>query len=180
MSEFKRRFCFMGGYSYLWLLLIVLIISCIYIIGLYNKVVRLQNIIPENRSNIEILRKKKEYLISKMIEIVNSYGLHESSIATTVSGDMSGKSSQGGFGPAIVQRLANLRMAFPQLQADHLYSQLLSELSEVESEIVQRREEYNTSVRGHNTLILQFPANIILAPFRFQTVPFLAITDLNS
>ncbi|MBG6244419.1 hypothetical protein CS369_05560 [Candidatus Symbiopectobacterium sp. 'North America'] len=63
----------------------ILIIGLIYVISIYNKVIKLKNIIPENRSNIEILRKKKEYLITKIVAIVDSYVLHEKGTTENVS-----------------------------------------------------------------------------------------------
>lgn len=156
----------------------ILIVGFIYVISLYNKAVRLRNIIPENRSNIEILRKKKEYLITKMVAIVDSYGLHEKGITEKVSFYFGrGEQSKG---QPIVERLAYLRMAFPELKADGLYSQLLTELSDVETDIANRREEFNTSVRAYNTVLTLFPANVILRFLGFKPKDFLSIVDIDS
>lgn len=156
----------------------ILIIGLIYVISIYNKAIRLKNIIPENRSNIEILRKKKEYLITKMVAIVDSYGLHEKGTTENVSFYFgSGGPSKG---QPIVDRLAYLRMAFPELKADRLYNQLLTELADVETDIANRREEFNASVRAYNTVLTLFPANIFLRLLGFKPKDFLSIVDINS
>lgn len=108
--------CFIGLAS-------ILMIGLIYVISIYNKAIRLKNIIPGNRSNIEILRKKKEYLITKMGKIVDLYSLHEKGTTEKVSFYFGrGEPSKG---QPIVERLAYLIMEFPELKTDGLYNQLL-------------------------------------------------------
>ncbi|MBG6244418.1 hypothetical protein CS369_05555 [Candidatus Symbiopectobacterium sp. 'North America'] len=71
-------------------------------------------------------------------------------------------------------------MAFPELKADGLYNQLLTELADVETDIANRREEFNTSVRAYNTVLTLFPANIFLRLLGFKPKDFLSIVDINS
>lgn len=149
----------------------------VYTISLYNKAMRISNIIPENRSNIEILRKKKEHLIDRMITIVDSYGIHEKGAIDRVSNDF-GRSDPSR-GMSVVDRLAYLRMEFPVLKSDSLYNQLLSELSGVETDISNRREDFNSSVRAYNTVLRLFPANILLRPFGFKSEKFIEVEDIN-
>lgn len=143
----------------------------------YNQVQRQLNIIPEVASNITVLVQKRSDLISKLIAIVDSYGLHENSINTNVAAKFAGDgaSSQA---PRMVERLASLRMAFPELKADGLYDNLMQQLAQVETDISNRREQYNSIVRAYNTAISQFPSNVLLSPFGFQAKPFLAAQEL--
>jgi LemA protein len=152
----------------------LVLISIVYAISIYNEAQRLFNIIPEAESNISVLITKRNDLISKLITIVDSYDLHESSISENVASEFGG----GGDTKAVVQRLASLRMAFPELKSNTLYNVLMDELANVETEITSRREKFNISVRLYNTLISQFPANILLSPFSFQTVSYLSDDDL--
>ena len=152
----------------------LVLISIVYAISIYNEAQRLFNIIPEAESNISVLITKRNDLISKLITIVDSYDLHESSISENVASEFGG----GGDTKAVVQRLASLRMAFPELKSNTLYNVLMDELANVETEITSSREKFNISVRLYNTLISQFPANILLSPFSFQTVSYLSDDDL--
>lgn len=152
----------------------LVLISIVYAISIYNEAQRLFNIIPEAESNISVLITKRNDLISKLITIVDSYDLHESSISENVASEFGG----GGDTKAVVQRLASLRMAFPELKSNTLYNVLMDELANVETEITSRREKFNISVRLYNTLISQFPANILLSAFSFQTVSYLSDDDL--
>ena len=147
-------------------------------ISLYNEVQRLLMMIPEVTSNIAVLQKKRSDLIAKLISIVESYGLHESAISTRISGDVSGTGQQGSQG--MVARLASLRMAFPELKADGLYEMLMQELTQVETDLAKRREQYNATVRSYNVVISQFPGNLALLPFGFQNKPYLSEQELSA
>ena len=63
-------------------------------------------------------------------------------------------------------------MAFPELKADALYGQLMEQLATVETDLSSRREQYNSVVRAYNTAISEFPSNVLLKPFSFDTKPF--------
>ena len=150
----------------------------IYGVGLYNGVLRLMNIIPEIASNIAVLKKKRTDLISKLISIVDSYGLHESFIHEKIASEIGGSGIHNQT-RGVIERLASLRMAFPELKANSLYDNLMHQLEQVESDISDRREKYNSVVRSYNIEISQFPANILLARFAFQTQTFLSDQELS-
>lgn len=151
-----------------------------YYVSTYNGVQRLINIIPEVASNIAVLTKKRTDLISKLIAIVDSYGLHESGINVKVAGEFGGGSGSPNQSRGIVERLASLRMAFPELKADSLYDNLMQQLAQVETDIANRREQYNSTVRAYNTAISQFPDNLLLLPFGFHAKQFLSDQELSS
>ena len=149
----------------------------VFYAGVYNSVQRLINMIPEFASNIAVLMKKRADLISKLLTIVDSYGLHEKGINGSVAAELGGSRGTASAG-AVVARLASLRMAFPELKADGLYAALMQELAHVETDIANRRERYNSTVRAYNTSITQFPNNFLLAPFDFRPKDFLSDQEL--
>ena len=111
----------MTGAQLAWAISALLLLGIFaYWIGTYNAVLRMSNIIPEVWSNISVLVSKRADLISKLIAIVDSYGLHESGINVKVSSDFGGTNGVGQQ-QAVVQRLASLRMAFPELKANGLF-----------------------------------------------------------
>ena len=138
--------------------------------GLYNKVQRYLNMIPEIESNVGVLWRKREDLIGKLQSIVASYGLHESGVAMGVSEHLGGSTTETS--ASLTARLTTLRMAFPELKADALYGQLMEQLATVETDLSSRREQYNSVVRAYNTAISEFPSNVLLRPFSFDTKPF--------
>ena len=146
------------------------VVACALYAGLYNGVLRYLNMIPEIESNIGVLWRKREDLIGKLQGIVDSYGLHESGVAVGVSGQLGGSTATAS--PSLTARLTSLRMAFPELKADGLYSTLMEQLASVETELSSRREQYNSVVRAYNTAISEFPSNLLLRPFAFKAKPF--------
>lgn len=156
-------------------------LSCagLFYVSVYNSAQRLINMIPEFASNIAVLVRKRADLISKLISIVDAYGLHEQGTNNFAAAELSGSRSSASAG-SIVARLASLRMAFPELKADGLYAALMQELANVETDIANRRERYNSTVRAYNTLITHFPNNFLLAPFGFRTKSFLSDQELSA
>lgn len=168
----------MTGVQLAWAIGALLLLGVFaYCIGTYNAVQRMSNIIPEVWSNISVLVTKRTDLISKLTAIVDSYGLHESGVNIKVSSELGGSTSTGQ-NQGVVQRLASLRMAFPELKADSLYENLMVQLTQVESDIANRREQYNSTIRAYNTALSQFPDNLVLLPFRFESKPFLTAEEL--
>jgi LemA protein len=148
-------------------------------VAIYNDIQRLVNIIPEGMSNILVLQRKRTDLIAKLLSIVESYGIHESAITGKIAGDFGGSVQTVG-GRGIVERLASLRMAFPELKADGLYETLMTELAQVESDIANRRERYNSVVRAYNITIAKFPNNLLMRPFEFKKIQFLTEQEFSS
>lgn len=155
----------------LWLIgAAVVVVACMLYAGLYNRVLRYLNMIPEIESNIGVLWRKREDLIGKLQGIADSYGLHESGVAMGVSDHLGGSAAAAS--PSLTARLTSLRMAFPELKADGLYGTLMEQLASVETELSSRREQYNSVVRAYNTAISEFPSNLLLRPFAFGSKPF--------
>lgn len=150
-----------------------------YCVSLYNGVQRLINLIPEVSSNIAVLVRKRTDLISKLIAIVDSYGLHESGIDLKVAAEFGGSAGSNQT-RAVIARLASLRMNFPELKADGLYDNLMQQLAQVESDIADRREQFNSTVRAYNTAISQFPDNLLLSRLGFQARQFLSEQELSA
>lgn len=160
-------------------MLLAIVAVTVVFVSTYNQVQGLLNLIPEMESNISVLIIKRTDLVSRLITVVNSYGAHEAGINEIISRDFSGSGNSRSERGAI-ERLASLRMEFPDLKADSLYEKLMHELSQVEEDIASWRKQYNSTVRAYNTAISQFPGNIILFPFKFQTKGFLNGADLPS
>ena len=156
----------------IWLVgVAITVAACALYTGLYNKVQRYLNMIPEIESNIGVLWRKREDLIGKLQGVVGSYGLHENAIAMGVSEHLGSGSVAAS--PSLTARLTTLRMAFPELKADGLYGNLMEQLASVETDLSSRREQYNSVVRAYNTAISEFPSNLLLRPFAFTVKPFL-------
>ena len=60
-----------------------------------------------------------------------------------------------------LKSLFALSESYPELKANENFLNLQSELSDIENKIASARRYFNAATREYNTLIKQFPANIL-------------------
>lgn len=170
-------------------LLVVLglvVILAMYAIGMYNKLVRLKNLVAEAWSGIDVQLKKRYDLIPNLVETVKGYAAHEKETlenvtraraaaqqATTVEGHQAAEKNLNG---ALMNLLA-VAERYPDLKANTNFLQLQSSLSEIEGDIEKARRYYNGNVREQNTLIESFPSNIIANMFSFVKSVFFELEN---
>src|SRR3990172_13035869 len=65
--------------------------------------------------------------------------------------------------------------AYPELKANANFTQLQSQLQELENNIEYARRYYNAVVRDYNILIESFPSNLIASSFTFKQAEFLEL-----
>lgn len=170
-------------------LLVVLglvVILALYTIGIYNKLVKLKNLVEEAWSGIDVQLKKRYDLIPNLVETVKGYAAHEKETlenvtraraaaqqATTVEGHQVAEKNLSG---ALMNLLA-VAERYPDLKANTNFLQLQSSLSEIEGDIEKARRYYNGNVREQNTLIESFPSNIIANMFNFAKSVFFELEN---
>jgi LemA protein len=62
---------------------------------------------------------------------------------------------------ASLKSLFALSEAYPELKANENFLSLQTELSDIENKIASARRYFNAATREYNTLIKQFPANVL-------------------
>jgi len=60
-----------------------------------------------------------------------------------------------------LKSLFALSEAYPELKSNENFLSLQSELSDIENKIASARRYFNAATREYNTLIKQFPANVL-------------------
>lgn len=128
-------------------------------------------------SDIDVQLKRRYDLIPNLVETVKGYASHERktledvinarSRAMSVQGPAAKAEAEGLLTQALKSLFA-LSEAYPQLRAVENFSQLQSNLNEVEDALQNARRYYNAVVRDLNTKIEQFPSNIIAGMFAFK------------
>jgi LemA protein len=76
-----------------------------------------------------------------------------------------------------IGRLTILAEDYPDLKADQNFSQLHTQLTEIEDHIQYARRFYNGAVRIFNTRIQSFPNILVAKPFRFEEAEFFEVED---
>ena len=161
-------------------------IFIIYIIYLYNKLVKSRNIQKEAWSGVDVQLKKRHGLVPNLINIVKTYATHESklieevALARTSAFCAHAISKRTGEEGILGMQLGNLMVLvedYPDLKADKNFLDLQESLSDIEDTIQHARRYYNGSVRDLNNLIEKFPSNLIARMFRFKKAEFFEIQN---
>lgn len=166
--------------------LAIVIILGMYTMSVYNRLVRLRNLVQEAWSSIDVMLKKRHDLIPNLIETVKGYATHEKETlenvtrartqalsATTV--EMK-ETAEKNLSQAMMNLFA-VAEQYPDLKANTNFQQLQSELSAVESDIEKSRRYYNGTVRENNTAVESFPSNVVAGMFSFKKSPFFELTN---
>ena len=170
----------------LLVLLAFVVLVALYAVGIYNKLVKLKNLVAEAWSGIDVQLKKRYDLIPNLVETVKGYATHEKETfesvtraraaaqqATTVEGQQAAEKALGG---ALVNLMA-VAERYPELKANTNFLELQNMLSTVEGDLEKARRYYNGNVREQNTLIESFPSNVIANAFGFAKSVFFELDN---
>jgi len=159
---------------------VMVALGIIYLINIYNHLVRIKHNVSKAWSNIDVLLKQRHDEIPKLVETCKQYMKFEKETLENVmqarsqvsqtrkSGDMKGLSAAEDNLRTGLGNLFAVAEAYPELKADRSFQQLQTRISALESAIADRREFYNQSVNTNNTRIEQFPDIIIARLFHFK------------
>jgi LemA protein len=165
----------------LYVLLGVVVLVILWLVGTYNRFVSFINRAKEAWSDIDVQLKRRYDLIPNLVNTVKGYAAHEQTAFEKVTQARAAAMSAGSLeekGKAEVGLASALKSvfaiaeAYPELKANQNFLALQSELSDTENKIQAARRFYNGNVRDLNTMIEQFPANVIANMFKFAPMEF--------
>src|SRR5450432_2155417 len=166
-------------------LLVIVVLLFIFVIGMYNSLVRLRVQCDNAWSDIDVQLKRRYDLIPNIVETVKGYAAHEKGTleavvaarnsAMTAKGPAAKGEAEGMLAGALRQVFA-LAEAYPQLRAVESFTQLQGTLNQIEDTLQNARRYYNAVVRDFNTMIEQFPSNIVAGMGHFKEREFFQIT----
>jgi len=164
----------------LYLILGILVIAILWLIALYNGLIKLKNRTDEAWSDIDVQLKRRYDLIPNLIETVKGYAQHEKeTLENVIKARNSAMSAQGtakaGAESALSETLKSifaLSESYPDLKANQNFLKLQDELSDTENKIQASRRFYNTNVRDFNTKIQVFPNNVLAGMLKFTIRDF--------
>lgn len=170
----------MGILVFLGLIALVAIAA----IGIYNRIVGLNQRADQAFADIDVQLRQRHDLIPNLVETVKGYATHEKSTLDAViqarnsAAAAHGPAAQGqaeGVLNAALGRLFALAEAYPDLKANTNFLELQRELSDVENKIAAARRFFNNSVQEFNTAIQQIPGNFIAPLGKFEKREFFEI-----
>ena len=161
-------------------LIIVAVIVVLFLIYLYNSLIRLRMRVNNAWSQIDVQLKRRYDLIPNLIETVKGYMKHEKTVlenvtkarASLVTGTMEDKAKASNQITQALKSIFAIAESYPQLKANENFKHLQEELSGTESKIAYARQFYNDSVMQYNEALQVFPKNFFARLFGFQAREF--------
>jgi LemA protein len=164
-----------------WIVLGVIVLALLYVIGIYNRLVRLRALVKEGFSGITVQLRRRADLIPNLVETVQGYATHEREVFEQVSKARAASVSAGSVEATaqadaqltgLLGRLFAVAEAYPELKANQNFLQLQDQLANIETELQGARRYYNATVRDLNSTIQSFPPVLIARPAGFTEEPF--------
>ena len=171
----------MSATSILVTVAVVAIAVLLWVIKVYNGLVRLSNLKNEAWSGVDVQLKRRFDLVPNLVETVKGYAKHEEGTLEKVVAARSAITSAPTQDARIeaenrltstLRSLFAVAEAYPDLKANQNFTELQRELSSLENEIQMARRYYNGTVRDYNTAIQTFPAVVVSRRLGYTEAPF--------
>ena len=172
--------------STLIVLIVIIAVIALFLISIYNSLVKLRNQVKNAWSQIDVQLKRRHDLIPNLIETVKGYMTHErdtlenitkarsQAVAAETVGD---KAKAEGELTSALGKFNLVVENYPDLKANQNFLSLQEELTSTENKISFSRQNYNDQVLFYNNKIQMFPSNILAGMFKFNEEEFFEIED---
>lgn len=165
----------------MYIILGVLFIIVLFLIFLYNRLIKLNMRVKNAYAGIDNQLKRRADLIPNLVEVTKGYAKYESEtlerlvLARTSTIEQQARQSEEI--SKSLQKLLALSEAYPDLKASEVFSNLQVELTGTEDKIAYARQFYNDCVQHFNTAIQTFPNNIMASILKYEEKPYFQIND---
>lgn len=171
-----------------WIVLIVIVLLVIWLISMYNGLVKLKIKVDNSWSDIRVFLKKRFDLIPNLVNTVKGYAAHESETFEKVTqarnaavavppGDVQGTIQANQALGGALRGLLAIAENYPDLKASQNFLELQSALQIIEGDLGNARRYYNATVRDYNTAIQQFPGVIVANITGFKAREFFELDN---
>ena len=166
------------------ILLGVIILLVIWVMSMYNGLVRLRNQVKNAWSQIDVQLKRRHDLIPNLVETAKGYMKHERETLESITkartqamqaqGVAESAKAEGQLSEALSKFMLVVEN-YPDLKASQNFLALQEELTTTENKVGFARQFYNDQVQQYNTRIESVPTNILANMFGFKQSEFFEI-----
>nr|WP_291888299.1 LemA family protein [Chryseobacterium sp.] len=165
----------------------IIAIFLLYAVSIYNRLIKLKNLVQEAWSSIDVMLKKRHDLIPNLVETVKGYATHERETLESVTrarnqavgaNSLEAKEAAEKNLNQAMMNLFAVAEQYPDLKANANFQQLQAELTSIENDIEKSRRYYNGTARENNTLVESFPSNIVANMFKFEKVSYFELDNI--
>lgn len=170
--------------SLFWAILIIVAVAIVWLITMYNGLIKRRNRVSEGWSDIDVQLKRRYDLIPNLVETVKGYAAHEKGVLENVtaartralsaeaSRDVKELAAAENMLAGALKTLFAVSENYPNLRASENFTHLQMDLTDTENKIQAARRFYNGTVMEYNTAIESFPNNMIANAFGFTKREF--------
>ena len=171
---------------YVWIILGILTVLGVWIVMIYNGLVRLKVRTNEAWSDIDVQLKRRYDLIPNLMNTVKGYAKHERELFEKVTQARANamnaqnpeeKGQAENMLSGALKSLFAVSENYPDLKANENFLELQRELSDTENKIQASRRFYNGNVRDLNTKIQIFPDSIVANMLKISKREFFEIEE---
>ena len=161
----------------------------LFIVILYNSLVRKKNDVENSFASIDAMLKKKYDLIPNLVATVKEYMKHEKTLLTeltelrtkVISGEIA-EDDRVELENKIVKNMGGIMVAvenYPDLKANQNFLQLQGSWNEVEEQISASRRAFNAAVTNYNNAVETFPSNIMAGIMSYKRRRLFEIPEIE-
>jgi len=164
-----------------WVVLAIIVLLIFWLIGSYNRLVKLRNRVEAAWSQIEVQLKRRHDLIPNLVETVKGYAAHERETLERViqarnqavqATGVEDQAQAENFLTSALRQVFALAEAYPDLKANQNFLALQEELTATEGRIAFSRQFYNEQTLSYDNALESFPSNLIASAFNFAPKPY--------
>lgn len=163
-------------------IVVIIAILILYILAIYNIIIRKMNAVKHARSSIEVYLNQRFNLIPNLIECVKEYTNYEKNLFEKIAklrmDYMKEKElTKGGILNTEVNKTMLVLENYPELKSSKQFINLQKNLTKMENQIQASRRIYNNEVEKYNDTIKMFPNNIVANLFKFKEQEFFQMEE---
>lgn len=165
---------------------VIAVIIVVWVIDVYNQLIRLKNNVEEGYSTMDVFMKKRYDLIPNLVETVRGYAKHEKDALEGVmaaryscmsANDPRDKMKKENMLTGTLKTLFKVTENYPTLKADKNFIQLQNSLENLEVEIANSRKYYNGCVKIYNNKVEMFPSSLVARRHNFEVKDMFEIAN---
>jgi LemA protein len=167
----------------------IVVLMIVWMVAIYNGLVRLRNQVKNAWSQIDVQLKRRHDLIPNLVETAKGYMKHERNTLDSVTnartravnaqGVADAAQAEGALSSTLRQFMA-VAENYPDLKANQNFLALQEELTSTENKIAFARQFYNDSVMTFNNKTQVFPSTIIAGMYNFKEEEFFELEDAKA
>lgn len=159
------------------IVIIVIAIVGIWLVSLYNRLVKLRNNRENAFADIDVQLKQRHDLVPQLVATIKGYAAHEKETLDRVVSARNGamaaqtiddKIKAENLLSAALNGLKVTVEAYPDLKANQNFMHLQEEIADLENKLAAVRRYFNSATRELNNAVETFPSNLVAGMFGFK------------